>query len=152
MATTRKTTKSTKSKKSNKTEKNILEQFLAELDKEIDAKEAGVSRKMTKGQALVKSMINEALKGDQRMLGNVLKLIEKLDLIEEEEEKPEDEEKHSRGDWELMFAFFGKYEKLIKQEIERLKESNPSYWNFGDWFYPTLESAPWYEEIYGKKA
>jgi len=55
MATTRKTTKSTKLKKSNKTEKSILEQFLAELDKEIDAKEAGVSRKMTKGRALVKA-------------------------------------------------------------------------------------------------
>jgi len=151
MATTRKTQKNTKAKKPNTPEKNILEQFLAELDKEIDAKEAGVSRKMTKGQALVKSIINEALKGDQRMLGNVLKLIDKLGLIEEDE-KPEEEEKHSKGDWELMFAFFGKYEKLIKQEIERLKEANPSYWNFSDWFYPTLERAPWYEEIYGKKA
>ena len=65
MATTRKTQKNTTTKKPNTPEKNILEQFLAELDKEIDAKEAGVSRKMTKGQALVKSMINEALKGDQ---------------------------------------------------------------------------------------
>lgn len=151
MATKRSTGKGMKSKQPNKTEKTILEQFLAELDKEIDAKEAGVSRKMTKGQALVKSMINEALKGDQRMLGNVLKLIDKLDMVEEEE-KPEEEEKHSKGDWELMFAFFGKYEKLIKQEIERLKETNPSYWNFEDWYHPTLERAPWYEEIYGKKA
>lgn len=151
MATTRNNKKNTKAKKPNTPEKNILEQFLAELDKEIDAKEGNVSRKMSKGQALVKSMINEALKGDQRMLGNVLKLIDKLGLIEEED-KPEDEEKHSKGDWELMFAFFGKYEKLIKQEIERLKETNPSYWNFSEWYHPTLESAPWYGEIYGKKA
>lgn len=150
MATTRKTTKSAKTKNPNKIEKTILDQFLAELEKEIDAKEAGVSRKMTKGQALVRGMINEALKGDQRMLGNVLKLIDKLDMIKEEE-KPQDEEKHSKDDWELMFAFFGKYEKLIKQEIERLKETNPSYWNFSEWYHPTLERAPWYEEIYGKK-
>lgn len=152
MATTRKTTKPSKTKKPNKTEKTILEQFLAELEKEIDAKEAGVSRKMTKGQALVKSMINEALKGDQRMLGNVLKLIEKLDMVKKEEEEPEDDLLKSKADWEIMFAFFGKYEKLIKQEIERLKESNPSYWNFEDWYHPTLESAPWYKDVHGEKA
>lgn len=151
MATTRNTRKGTKSKQPNKTEKTILEQFLAELEKEIDAKEAGVSRKMTKGQALVKSMVNEALKGDQRMLGNVLKLIDRLETLKEET-KPEEEERQSKADWEIMFAFYGKYEKLIKQEIERLKETNPSYWNFSDWFHPTLESAPWYEEVHGKNA
>jgi len=96
-------------------------------------------------------MINEALKGDQRMLGNVLKLIDKLDLIKEEE-KSEEEEKNSKGDWELIFAFHGKYKWLIEKEIERLKETNPSYWSF-DWVNQntSVECAPWYEAIYGKK-
>ena len=60
---------------------------------------------------------------------------------------------HKRhGQFELGGGRVFEYEKLIKQEIERLKESNPSYWNFSEWYHPTLERTPWYAEIYGKKA
>ena len=60
-------------------EVSILEQLLHELKQEIDVREGDVSFRITKGRALIKSMVNEALKGNQRMMTNVLKIIEKLD-------------------------------------------------------------------------
>jgi hypothetical protein len=140
MATTR---------KPGKKAKTIPEQLLAELGKKFDAEAAPAKRTLTKGHALIKSMVDAALAGDQRMLGSVLKLIDKLEMpskaIAANEKKPS-----SQADWEMLFVFFGKYKGLIEQEIERLKKINPSYWTF-DWFQPPLESTPWYEDMYGKK-
>lgn len=132
---------------SNQGEKAILEQFLAELNCEVGAIDTSPPETVTKGQALIKSMVNEAVKGDQKMLANVLKLIDKLDLLRQEE-VAEAKPFTSKADWELAFAFHGKYKTLIEQEIERLKQHNPSYWSF-DWFTPTLESAPWYDAVCG---
>lgn len=147
MTTTRKITKSRTSPSLNKAEKRILEQLLAELEKETTGE--NTPSKATKSEALVQLMVTEALKGDQRMLANILKLIDRLGPSEDEVPK-DTHESHSRADWELMFAFFGKYEALIKQEIDRLRDTHPSYWTF-DWFHPTLESTPWYEAFYGRK-
>lgn len=61
---------------------SILEDLLKELEQEIDVKEGSVSRKITKGQALIKNMVNEAIKGDQRMMANILKFIDKLDALQ----------------------------------------------------------------------
>lgn len=127
---------------------SILRQLLAELDQDIHAKEGSTRRKVTKGQMLVRSLVSGALEGDQRMLANVLRLLEKLDFLPEE--KPVAEERHAASDWETMFVFFGKYKTLIEQEIAQRKETNPSYWSF-EWFHPTLETAPWYEDLYTKK-
>lgn len=103
---------------------------------------------MSKGQTLMKNMVNAALDGDQRMLVTVLKLLDRLEAVQEE--TPSETHEHSsRIEWENLFAFYGKYRTLIDKEIERLKKTNPSYWTF-DWFHPTLESAPWYEDVHGR--
>ena len=103
---------------------------------------------MTKGQALVKSMVGAALSGDQRMLANILKLMENAPKAAEDAPSPA--AAVALNDWLELFMFYGKYKKLIEGEIRRLKKENPDYWSF-DWFKPTLKSAPWYQDLYGQK-
>ena len=64
-------------------EENILSQLLKELDETIEAKEGSVNKKMTKGEALVKGLVNEALKGNQRIAINIFRFIEKMDKIKQ---------------------------------------------------------------------
>ncbi len=133
-------------------EASILEQLLQELEQEIDAKEGAVSRKITKGQALIKSMVNEALKGDQRMMGNVLKFMEKLDALhaarkKEAKEKATPMAKH---DWGMMFHFFGRYQPHIELEIARMKKENPGAFAL-QWNEIKIEDAPWYEDLHGNE-
>ena len=148
MATIRSTGKSTKSKKSNKPEKGILGQFLTELDKEIDAKEAGVSRKMTKSEALIKSMVNEALKGDHRMMANVMKIIDKLDDLQaarkEEKEKDTRDSEMKTADWSLTFVFLARNRPYVELELDRRKKGNPATFDL-KWEPVKLEDAPWYQ-------
>lgn len=139
--------KPTKRKKNDSTDQNITKAFLREFKKKIDAKEGGTRRKISKGEALVKTMVNEALKGDQRMLVNILKIIDKFVLFQPEV-SPQTLPITSKEEWEMLFAFFGKYDALIRQEIEKRKITNPSYWSF-EWYSPKLESAPWYKDVYG---
>jgi hypothetical protein len=146
MATTRKTKNPVKTGKSNKNEETLLEQFLTELDREIDAQEAGVKRKITKGQALIKSMVNEALKGDQRMMANVLKFIEKLDKLQaaKKEDKKEDANGVEMGpaDWSLAFDFFARNRPYVELELDHRKKENPATFDL-KWEPVKLEDAPW---------
>jgi hypothetical protein len=123
--------------------KMLLQHFAAELRRKVELNEAGSSRKVTKGHALINGMINDALGGDQRMMAHVLKLFDKLDTLPSAEALPAPPQQ----DWIGIFTFYAKYKLLIEQEIERLKVSNPSYWGF-EWFCPTLETAPWYNDLY----
>lgn len=132
-----------------KAEKRLLAQFLAELDKEVEDTQASVEQKMTKGEALAKTLVDEALKGDQRMWANVLKLLERSQQAAQEEQTAL-ASKPAAWEWEMLFAFFGRYEPLIKQEIERLRQQNPSYWNFSEWFHPAPECAPWHDDIHAR--
>ena len=65
-------------KKQNKN--SILEQLLHELEQEVADDESLL--KITKGQALIKTMVNEALGGDKAMMANMLKFMEKLDALQ----------------------------------------------------------------------
>ncbi len=153
MATTRKPKKPVKTGKPKKNEETLLEQFLAELDHEIDAKEAGVNRKITKGQALIKSMVNEALKGDQRMMANVLKFIEKLDALQaaRKEVEKEDEIPMARHDWDIMFHFYARYQPHLELELDRIRKENPGAFGL-KWTRIDLKDAPWYKDVHGEKA
>ncbi len=125
-------------------EKTILTDFLAELSQELPTDDGNAA--ITKAQALVKNMIRQALEGDAKMLASVLKLMERLDTLATEPE--EEDARTPKEDWEIQFAFYAKYKSLIEQEIEKRKALNPDYWGF-DWFRPTLETAPWYRDLYG---
>jgi hypothetical protein len=132
---------------------SIAEQLLQTLEQAVGAEDneyGNASRNITKRQALVESIINEALKGDQRMIAALLKLIEKHEDIQAAKklESTKDSVSMHAHDWEILFAFFGKYKDLIEQEIEKRKSENPRYWSF-DWYQPELESAPWYKDLYG---
>ena len=65
-------------KKQNKN--SILEQLLHELEQEVAYDESLL--KITKGQALIKTTVNEALGGDKAMMANMLKFMEKLDALQ----------------------------------------------------------------------
>jgi len=123
-----------KTKKSDKiTDDSILEQLLKELDKTIDAKEGNVTSKITKGEALIKSMVNEALKGDQRMMTNVLKFIEKLDALKsakKEVEEKKEEEKLSETDEDIILRYYGKNKESIEKELEKRYRKDPNAWYF----------------------
>lgn len=124
-------------------EKTILTDFLNELAQEMPAGAGDTA--ITKAQALVKNMVKQALEGDAKMLASVLKLMERLDTLSTE---PEPEEKRlPKEEWDIQFAFYAKYKPLIEQEIEKRKAQNPDYWGF-DWYRPTLETAPWYRDLY----
>lgn len=103
-------------KKASKQEYSILEQLLNELRQEIDATEGKVSRKITKGQALIKSMVNEALKGDQRMVANILKFIEKIDALQTVKKE---EEKLSETDEEIIYRYYNNNKEHIEQELQK---------------------------------
>lgn len=123
-----------KTKKSDKaTDDSILEQLLKELDKTIDAKEGNVTSKITKGEALIKSMVNEALKGDQRMMTNVLKFIEKLDAlksVKKEAEKKKEEEGLSETDEDIVLRYYGLHKESIEKELEKRYRKDPNAWYF----------------------
>lgn len=134
----------------NISEISILEQLLCELEEEIELEEGEPGRKMTKGQALIRNMVGEALEGDQRMMANVLKFMEKIDGLQAaQKEKHQGEEKPvARRDWEMMFYFFGRYQPHIELEIERLKKENPGAFGL-KWTRVDLKDAPWYVDIHG---
>lgn len=137
MAIIRAIRKRGKGGKATPAEKNLIAQFLIELERDVDEE---ACTPMTKGQALAKKMIDGALEGDARMLANILKLIDKMDRVKEE---PAVNVPRPRAeDWEMALAFYGKYKTLIEEEIERLRQIDPSYWSF-DWFRPASETAPW---------
>jgi len=147
--TKRKTGKNEKTKNAANKEDGLWKKFLAELDKEIEAKEAGISYKITKGEALIKSMVNEALKGDHRMMANVMKIIDKLDDLQTT--KKEKKEDNTEGfqialqDWQLMFNFFARHRPYIDLELDRRKKENPATFD-KKWKEPIkLEDAPWYQ-------
>ena len=133
-------------------EASILEQLLQELEQEIDAKEGKISRKITKGQALIKSMVNEALKGDQRMMANVLKFIEKLDALQaaKKQEATADNQEMDKVDWEIMLRYYWRYRHHLELEWERMKKENPGAFK-GEWTRIDMKDAPWYDAIYGKE-
>lgn len=126
-----------------KHENALLQQFLDELAQEIET-ETG---KISKGKALMSHIVDEALKGEQKMFAHALKLIERLP--DREGKASVDDLPDSREDWLGFFIFAAQYKTLIEQEIERLKTQNPDFWNF-EWFRPTLETAPWYEALHGE--
>lgn len=126
--------------------KTLMEEFLAELECHVETG-GNAGKRLTKGQALIQSMVNEALNGDPKMLAHVLKLLDKMPTTREGA-PAEPGVRQEREEWISLFAFFGKYKALIEQEIERLKERDPAYWSF-DWFHPSLESAPWYAHVHG---
>lgn len=131
-------------------EASILEQLLQELEQKIDAKEGKVNRKITKGQALIKSMVNEALKGDQRMMANVLKFIEKLDALQatKKQEVQTSNRSMDKVDWEIMLRYYWRYRHHLELEWERMKKKNPGAFST-KWTRIDIKDAPWYEAIYG---
>ena len=129
---------------------SILEQLLQELEEKIDAKEGSSVRKLTKGQALIKSMVNEALKGDQRMMANVLKFIERLDALQSSRKQEADvcQEEMGKVDWEIMLRYFARYRPHLELEWERMEKRNSGEFPL-QWKEIKMEDAPWYEAIYG---
>lgn len=121
-----------KKKETAKTEESsILEQLLQELTQEIDAKEGKLNRKITKGQALVKSMVNEALKGDQRMMANVLKFMEKLDTLQlTRKENEETREDLTEADETIILRYYGRHKEAIEKELEKRYKEDPNGWGF----------------------
>ncbi|MEZ5813638.1 MAG: DUF5681 domain-containing protein [Alphaproteobacteria bacterium] len=57
--------------------KSFYETFIKELEAQISVKEGGASTKITKHEALVKRLMNEALQGDHKAQQKILKFIEK---------------------------------------------------------------------------
>lgn len=131
---------------------SILEQLLQELEQEIEAKEGAFSRKITKGQALIKSMANEAFKGDQRMMTNVLKFIEKLDALQaaKKQEAETAHEPMSKVDWEILLRQYWRFRHHLELEWERMKKENPGAFEL-QWSRIDMKDAPWHEAIYGKE-
>ena len=107
----------------------ILEQLLAELDQEIEAREGAVSRKITKGQALIKSMVNEALKGDQRMMASVMKLVEKLDALQaNRKEEVKTTEELAKEDEDIILRYYAMNKDHLEKELQKRKKENPAIW------------------------
>lgn len=86
--------------------RSIIDALKAELSKEIQIKESDGQHKMSKAHVLIKMLVNEALKGDQRMITSVLKLIEKMEEFEKgEEQQKRQEDPISGSEWEPFFTF-----------------------------------------------
>ncbi len=66
---------------------NIIKELLGELVQEIEIKEGEKKFRITKGKALVKKIINEALGGDKTMIGAILKIVEKIDRSQKDKTK-----------------------------------------------------------------
>ena len=132
------------------TERSMLEELLRELQQHVGADEGDVFHKRTKGQALIKSMVNEALKGDQKMLANVLKFIEKLDALQNgKRDETQQTCRWKKKDWEMYFHFIWRYKAHIELELARMQAENPGAFK-GEWADVKPKQAPWYEAIYGK--
>jgi hypothetical protein len=119
---------------------DILSHLERELSRTVETEEGDDSHPQSKWELLTRNLVDEALKGDPRMVGHVLKFLDKR------AEPTAPVKPNPVVDWHMLFAFYGKYHTLIWQEIERLKQQQPDYWSF-DWFRPTPERAPWRKDI-----
>ncbi|TWJ06622.1 DUF5681 domain-containing protein [Altererythrobacter ishigakiensis] len=66
-------------------DRNLLKLIEEELDAEMQVTEGSRSIRLSKREALAKSMVNNAIKGDQRALNNLLKQLPKPKHDESEE-------------------------------------------------------------------
>ena len=128
---------------------SLLEELLNELRRTNIAQSDTENAALTKGQRLIRSMVDEALRGDQKMLANVLKFIEKLDDLQlnQRHEPPPERKAHMRTEWEALFYFIGRWRPHIQREIRRLKKENPGAFK-GEWVQVRMQDAPWYEDLY----
>lgn len=85
--------------------RNLSTDLKEELDSKILATEDGHQRKISKQQALIKTLANKALQGDIRALNSIFRLIERTDL-----ELPEakDEDGTSQTDSEILQDFLNR--------------------------------------------
>ncbi len=131
---------------------SMLDQLLRELQQKTSLQEGAKKRRITKGQALVKSMVNEALDGDQKMLAAVLKLAEKLDTLQAQKTsmKPPVSSLTTAAQWHILFAFYARYKGLIEAQIEQFKADDPHYWGFEWASEPSPGDAPWHADLHSE--
>lgn len=99
--------------------KSIIPNLLAqELDKTTEIEEDGRISKITKREALIRKMVNEAIKGDQRMLANIMKELEKPDGTEEVKK----EEKLSESDEDIILRYYDRNREKIEKMIRQRKK------------------------------
>lgn len=141
------------SRKSPSLPPSMLDALLQELQQKTVLTDGSRKRRITKGHALMKSMVNEALSGDQKMLATVIRLAEKLDTMhaQKAEQSSLEVPPTSPVQWLALFAFYGRYKHLIEAQIEQLKTEAPDYWEFEWTDEPSLEKAPWHSALKSEK-
>lgn len=99
---------------------SILQQLLHELEQQtpVDAED----RTISKGQALIKSMVDAALQGDPRMQATILKLMEKLEEMQEEASKRSEEDysadRISAEDKAIILRYYARNKQSIEQALQ----------------------------------
>lgn len=101
---------------------SMLNQLFKELGQSIDTKK-GV--KITKGEALVKTMVDESLKGNLHMMGTILKLAEKLENLKASKTHPMDDEVLSEADEEIILRYYAQNKQRLEAEINKRKHMEP---------------------------
>ena len=78
-------------------DRNLIKLIEEELDAEMQVTEGSKSIRLSKREALAKSMVNNAIKGDQRALNNLLKQLPKP--------KDDNSEEHAAVPLEAILSF-----------------------------------------------
>ena len=103
---------------------NLIAELKEELGCQIEITEGERAFKITKGKALIKKIVNDALSGDKTMIGSVLKLAEKIDVCDKtQRERAQKEDPISGEDWESILKFYIQNKEAVDEKIEKTRES-----------------------------
>lgn len=110
---------------------DLIKSLKEELGDVIEITENGQMSNITKGNALIKKMVNEALSGDKTMIINVLKLAEKIAENEEaERQRLQKEDPLSGADWASILTFYKNNQAAINEKIENARKAKFLGFNF----------------------
>ncbi len=110
---------------------NLIAELKEELGCQIEITEGEQAFKITKGKALIKKIVNDALSGDKTMIGSVLKLAEKIDGEEENQRlKTQKEDPISGEDWESILKFYIQNKEAVDEKIEKARKEKFSQFDF----------------------
>lgn len=103
--------------------RSIIDALKAELSQEIQVTESDEHHTMSKAHVLIKKLVNEALKGDQRMIASVLKLIEKMEEVERgEEQQKRQDDPISGSEWDVILRYYATNQTMVDKKIEDAKK------------------------------
>lgn len=108
----------------NKSKTSLIDFLLKELEKESVIN----GQTTSKGELLIQNMVSEAVAGDQRMMSNILKFVDKLDSLKTTDNEEKTAPPLSMSDEDIIVTYYHRNRCEINKKIRQRKKENPDLW------------------------